>query len=136
MELETQLASVPLFAGLDDRVRRRLSEVGTRRTFRPDEPIVRENAFGTGLYVILSGRVRVNRAGTPVNELGSNDFFGELSLIEKEPRSASVVATEPTECLVLPVWEFRSLLNEHPEIAVPIMHALIERLHRSEQRSG
>ena len=132
MELETQLASVPLLAGLDDRVRHRLAEIGTRRTFRPDEPIVREGAFGTAVYVILSGHVQVKRGGSAVNELGPSDFFGELSLIEKEPRSASVVATEQTECLVLPVWEFRALLEEHPEIAVPIMRALISRLHRQE----
>ena len=133
MELETQLASVPLLAGLDDRVRRRLAQIGKRRTYAADEAIVKEGSTGTALYVLLSGRVRVERAGSPVGELGVGDFFGELALIEEEPRSATVVAVDETECLLFPAWEFRALLEEQPQIAVAIMRALIERIHRQER---
>lgn len=136
MELEAQLASVPLLAGLDDRVRRRLAQIGKRRTYAPDETIVREGSSGTALYVVLTGSVRVERGGTTVGQLGPNDFFGELSLIEDEPRSASIVAAEESECLLFPAWEFRALLDEHPQIAVPIMRALIERLHRQERHGS
>ena len=136
MELEAQLASVPLLAGLDDRVRRRLAQIGKRRTYAAEETIVREGSTGTALYVVLSGKVRVERGGAPVGELHPNDFFGELSLIEEEPRSASVVAADESECLLFPAWEFRALLEEHPQIAVPIMRALIERLHRRERHGS
>ncbi len=132
MELAQQLKTVPLLADLDDRVRRRLAEVGKRRTYGPDEAIVKEGSTGTALYIILSGRARVERGGSPIGELSPGDFFGELALIEEHPRSATVVAAADTDCLLFPAWEFTALLKEHPEIAVPIMRALIERLHRRE----
>jgi len=136
MELETQLASVPLLAGLDDRVRRRLAQIGKRRTYAAGEGIVKEGSTGTALYVILSGRVRVERGGSQVGELVAGDFFGELALIEEEPRSASVIAVDETECLLFPAWEFRALLEEQPQIAVAIMRALIERIHRQERHGS
>jgi len=136
MELEAQLASVPLLAGLDDRVRRRLAQIGKRRTYAADETIVKEGSTGTALYVLLSGRVRIERGGKQVGELGPGDFFGELALIEEEPRSATVIAVDETECLLFPAWEFRALLDEQPQIAVAIMRALIERIHRQERHGS
>jgi CRP/FNR family transcriptional regulator, cyclic AMP receptor protein len=131
--LEHQLASVPLLAGLEPRVRRRLAEVGKRRTYAADQAIVREGTTGTALYVVLSGIARVEReGGERLGELKTGDFFGELALIEEHPRTASVVAETETECLLFPAWEFSALMDEHPEIAVPIMKALIGRLHRRE----
>lgn len=136
MELQQQLAAVPLLAGLTDRVRRRLADVGKRRTYAADETIVKEGATGTALYILLSGRARVERDGEAVGQLGSGDFFGELALIEEHPRSATVIASEETDCLLLPAWEFTALLEEHPEMAVPIMRALIGRLHRREHHGA
>jgi CRP/FNR family transcriptional regulator, cyclic AMP receptor protein len=135
-ELEQQLASVPLTAGLESRVRRRLAQIGKRRTYAPGEAIVREGSTGTAIYIVLSGRARVERGGEVLGSLRAGDFFGELALIEEHPRSASVVADDETECLLFPAWEFSALLDEHPEIAVPIMRALIGRLHRREQHGA
>ena len=136
MELEQQLASVPLLAGLSSRIRRRLAETGKRRTYDAEQEIVSEGSNGTALYIILSGEGRVERAGERLGVLKAGDFFGELALIEEEPRSASVVAATDTECLLFPAWEFTALLEEHPEIAVPIMRALIGRLHRREHHGA
>lgn len=136
MELEQQLASVPLLAGLDARIRKRLAETGKRRTYAADEEIVREGSTGTALYIVLSGTARVVRGGDPIGEVGAGDFFGELALIEEHPRSASVIAAAETECLLFPAWEFTALLEEHPDIAVPIMRALIARLHRREHHGA
>ena len=136
MELEQQLASVPLLAGLETRVRRRLADIGKRRTYAADEAIVREGSTGTALYIVLRGKARVERGGEALGEIKAGDFFGELALIEEHPRSATVVATEETDCLLFPAWEFTSLLEEHPEIAVPIMRALISRLHRREHHGA
>ncbi|MBA2632866.1 MAG: cyclic nucleotide-binding domain-containing protein [Chloroflexi bacterium] len=136
MELEQQLASVPLLAGLDARIRRRLAETGKRRTYAADEEIVREGSTGTALYIVLSGRARVVRGGESIGEVSAGDFFGELALIEEHPRSASVIAATEVDCLLFPVWEFTALLEEHPEIAVPIMRALIGRLHRREHHGA
>jgi CRP-like cAMP-binding protein len=136
VELEQQLASVPLLAGLDDRVRRRLAEVGKRRSYGAEETIVREGSTGTALYIVLSGSARVEREGATIGKLAAGDFFGELALIEEHPRSATVTATETTDCLLFPAWEFTALLKEHPEVAVPIMRALIGRLHRREHHGA
>jgi CRP-like cAMP-binding protein len=136
VELAQQLATVPLLADLDDRVRRRLAEVGKRRTYGADEVIVKEGSTGTALYIILSGRARVEREGQALGELAPGDFFGELALIEEHPRSATVVAVAETDCLLFPAWEFTALLKEHPEVAVPIMRALISRLHRREHHGA
>lgn len=136
MELEQQLASVPLLAGIEGRVRRRLAEIGKRRTYAADETIVKEGSTGTALYIVLKGRARVERAGEAIGQLSTGDFFGELALIEEHPRSATVVASEETDCLLFPAWEFTALLEEHPEIAVPIMRALIARLHSREHHGA
>jgi CRP/FNR family transcriptional regulator, cyclic AMP receptor protein len=136
VELEQQLGSVPLLAGLDQRIRRRLAETGKRRTYGPDEEIVREGSTGTALYIVLSGTARVVRGGETLGEVVAGDFFGELALIEEHPRSASVIAATETECLLFPAWEFTALLEEHPEIAVPIMRTLITRLHRREHHGA
>ena len=136
MELEQQLASVPLLAGIEDRVRRRLAEIGKRRTYAADETIVKEGSTGTALYIVLKGRARVERAGEAIGQLSTGDFFGELALIEEHPRTATVVASEETDCLLFPAWEFTALLEEHPVIAVPIMRALIGRLHRREHHGA
>ncbi len=136
MELEQQLASVPLLAGLSGRIRRRLAETGKRRTYGTDEEIVREGSNGTALYIVLSGEGRVERGGERLGTVKPGDFFGELALIEEHPRSASVNAATETECLLFPAWEFTALLEEHPEIAVPIMRALIARLHSREHHGA
>jgi CRP-like cAMP-binding protein len=136
VELEQQLASVPLLAGLNTRIRHRLAETGKRRTYAAGEEIVREGSTGTALYIVLSGTARVVRGGEAIGEVKAGDFFGELALIEEHPRSATVVAAVETECLLFPAWEFTALLEEHPEIAVPIMRALIGRLHRREHHGA
>jgi len=136
VELEQQLASVPLLAGLNKRIRRRLAETGKRRTYGSDEEIVREGSNGTALYIVLSGEGRVERGGERLGSVAAGDFFGELALIEEEPRSASVIAATETECLLFPAWEFTALLEEHPEIALPIMRALIKRLHQREHHGA
>lgn len=136
MELAQQLASVPLLANLDERVRRRLAETGKRRTYEPGETVVKEGSTGTALYIVLRGRARVEQGGATLASLVPGDFFGELALIEEHPRSASVIAEEEFECLLFPAWEFTALLDEHPEIAVPIMRELIRRLHRREHHNA
>lgn len=136
MELEQRMTTIPLLAGLNGRVRKRLVAVGKQRSYAANEAIVEEDQVGTALYIVLSGSVRVERGGTEIGRLGSGDFFGELALIEQHARSASVIANEETECLLFPAWEFTALLAEHPEIAVPIMKALIDRIHRREHHGS
>lgn len=136
MELEQQLASVPLLAGLPERTLRHLAFTGKRRAYEAGHVIVEEGASATAFYIVLSGKARVEQGGERLGGLKPGDFFGELALIEKHARTASVIAESEVECLLFPVWEFKALLEEHPEIAVPIMEALIARLHRREHHEA
>ena len=138
MELSQTLAAVPLLSSLDSKTLKRLAQDAKVRTYEPGDVIIREEAPASALYIILSGRVRVDKnppvEGEPLAHLTEGDFFGELALIEDNPRSATITAVDRTECALFVSWEFTALLKEHPEISVPIMYALIERLHRHEKR--
>jgi len=136
VDLEQLLASVPLTAGLEERVRRRLAGIGRVRTYPDGTMIVEEGATGTALYIVVSGRARIVRGGETIGEVAPGEFFGELALIEDHPRSASAIADGDTECLLFPAWEFTALLAEHPELAVPIMRTLIARMHKREQHDS
>jgi CRP/FNR family transcriptional regulator, cyclic AMP receptor protein len=139
VDVEQILRSVPLFSSLGKRTIHRLAQDGKRRVYAPGEPIIHQNAPASALYVIVRGKVRVHEGdegGKTIGELRGGDFFGELALIEDHPRTASITAVDETECVLFPAWEFTALLKEHPEMAVPIMNALIARLHRREHHAG
>lgn len=137
MSLEQTLASTPLLASLDRKTLKRLAEEGKVRTYAPGDTIVREGAPASALYIITRGTVRIEKgtgeSSQQFGTLGPGDFFGELALIEEHPRSATVVAETEVECVLFVAWEFTALLKEHPQMAVPLMNALIARLHRREQ---
>jgi CRP-like cAMP-binding protein len=87
---------------------------------------------GVGLYILVSGKanvVHIQPGGKVlvVNVLGPTDFFGELALLSEGPRTASVIASEPTECLVISRWNFLALAKRDAEMAVVIMEELAQR---------
>jgi CRP-like cAMP-binding protein len=97
---------------------------------------VREGDTSMSLYVVLSGRVRVEREGgrVQVAELGPGGAFGEMGLIEDMPRSATVVAVEPTECALLAKWDFQNELREDPDIALALLPVLTDRIRGLDAR--
>jgi CRP-like cAMP-binding protein len=139
MDVESALAATPLLASIDRKTIKRLAEQGKHRHYAAGETIVREGAPASALYIILNGKVHFEIAkgdGAPVAFAGPGDFFGELALIEEHPRSATAIADEDTDCILFVAWEFTALLKEYPEMAVPLMNALIARLHRREHHLG
>ena len=132
------LARVPMFQGLTARQARRLAGRFVRRAYSTGTDIVTQGKGGAGLFVIVSGRaevIRVRTDGTKavLNVFGPTDFFGELALLDDAPRTASVVTTEETECLVLSQWEFLGALREDSEMAVVILQELVKRFRRALQ---
>jgi len=126
------LETVPLFKGLDDRQLNRLARRFAERAFATGEAIVSQGTLGIGLFIIAKGqadavRTLANGETVVVNHLGVTDFFGELSLLDESPRTASVVATEPTTCLVLTQLDFISVLREDVEIPIAILRVLTRR---------
>ncbi len=133
----TLLARCPLFAGVLPDDLRDVARHLRRRRFRRGEVIFHQGDPGDSLHIIASGAVKILLPSAEGDEaiiatLHAGDFFGELALIEEHPRSATVVADEPTECILFVAWEFTALLKEFPEMAIPLMNALIARLHRRE----
>ncbi len=126
-------ASVPLLAVLKPREREAVLRSAREQHYGPGDVVVAEGDPATRLYVVVSGTARVERADTgTVGRLQAGDFFGELALIEEHGRTASVVAETDLTCLLIPAWEFKALLEEHPQMALPMMKAMIARLHRRE----
>ncbi|HET6379835.1 MAG TPA: cyclic nucleotide-binding domain-containing protein [candidate division Zixibacteria bacterium] len=132
-DIERAAAAIPLLASLKPKDRQQVLRSARQRQYAPGETVVREGDPATHLYAIVSGTARVERAesGT-VGHLKAGDFFGELGLIEEHGRTATVVADDDLTCLLIPAWEFRATLEAHPEMAVPMLYAIIARLHASE----
>lgn len=130
---DERLASIPLLAVLDKRARKQVLRTARDAHYAPGETVVREGDPATWLYLIVSGHAAVEQGGRKVGSMGPGEFFGELALIEEHGRTATVVAEDELDCLLVSAWEFRASLEEHPQMAVPMLHALIARLHRSER---
>jgi CRP/FNR family transcriptional regulator/CRP/FNR family cyclic AMP-dependent transcriptional regulator len=131
------LERVAIFAGLDADALRELTAVARPRAFRPGEIIFHRDDPGQVLYVILSGKVRIYVTSPDGQEvalalLGVGDSFGELALLDGQPRSASAVAVEPAETLALQRADFLKAVMRHPRIAVQVMHVLSRRLRQTD----
>lgn len=139
---EDALAQVPLFQGLSRRDLQVLAVNAREREYPTDTPLLRQGETGVGLFIITSGSVRVIQT-TPDGEtrelghFGRGAALGEMSLLDDMPRTATVVATEPTKAIVIPVWDFRAALRDSPDISIKLLTVLSHRLRASEaQTSG
>jgi len=122
------LAGVPLFAGISEDSMERLAAVAGEQAFGAGQFIVRQGQVGTGLYVILSGSVKVLRGADELAHLRAGEFFGELSVIDQQPRNASVQAAEPTQVLALASWDLLGLLESDPQLALNMIKGLVARV--------
>lgn len=127
-EVTSALARLPLFEGISAESMARLAAVTGELDFEPGQFIVLQGQVGTGLYVILEGSARVVRGSDELAQLGPNDFFGELSVIDQKPRNASVQAVGPTRCLALASWDLLDLLESDPKLALNMIKGLATRV--------
>jgi CRP-like cAMP-binding protein len=95
-----------------------------------------EGKRGSEFFLILEGEVVVEKNGTEITRLKNGDFFGELALLDHEPRSATVRATTPCKLLVLTSREFVSVLEDIPMMAIRLLEATAHRLREADQRIG
>ncbi len=121
------LARIPLFSGLSKRHLRRILKATSDYDYKEGHTIVRQGDEGEALFVVLEGRARVVRSGRTVVRLGPGDFFGEIAVLNKRPRTASVVADSPLRCLVLHRDELRKILADEPRAAWAMLGALAAR---------
>ena len=128
------LRGVPLFANADDRFLGRLAGEFMERTYAPGDLIAEEGESGKTFIVIEAGEVAVIVRGQPVGRLGPGDAFGEMALIDKSARSATVKAETQVHGFQLPVWSFRLLVASNPEMAWALLEALADRVRVAEGR--
>jgi CRP/FNR family cyclic AMP-dependent transcriptional regulator len=138
VSVSTVLARVPFFAGVAVEELELLASSLQRRSVRAGKTVFRQDDPGSSLYVIESGVVKVQRTSPEGKEvilaiLGPGDFFGELALLDGEPRSADAVAKEDTALLVLERDDFLAFLDKEPAVATKLLAALSRRLRRTDQ---
>jgi CRP-like cAMP-binding protein len=123
-----------LFADLDDKTIDRLAGDFVERQFDTGAALAVEGTGGLNFFVIESGEAEVTVAGARVGTLGPGAAFGEVALVDKEARSATVTALSPIVAYALPVWSFRSFVETRPDVAWKLLEILADRLRAAESR--
>ena len=127
------LQQTPFFAGLPEGELEAIAEVGNTVAFEPGATIVSEGETGDAMYIVLSGTAEVDVGGR-FHKLTPGDFFGEMALISRRVRIATVRATERVETLMIPADAFQEFLLTHPGVAVSMLKEIVDRLREVEQR--
>jgi type IV pilus assembly protein PilB len=136
------LHTLPLFAGLTRRECLELEQRMTHREFPPQAMILREGGPGNAAFFIQTGTVAVRRKDPAsgiefhLTELGAGQMFGEMALITRKPRTASVVALEATTCAVLEETDFRRVVEAHPSICLALTAVLADRVEQTNRQVG
>jgi CRP/FNR family cyclic AMP-dependent transcriptional regulator len=126
------LGRCPFFADLSRGELRELAKVTEDMEVEEGKTLTREGAAGSEFFVIVDGEVAVTKDGSEVRTMGEGDFFGEISLLEDRPRTATVTAKTPLRFFVLTRQNFRALLSKQPELEEKVTSALEERLRTTE----
>jgi len=127
-DVTSALASVPLFSGFSQKQIRLVAESGREYKYKAGTTIVEDGSVGVGFYMVLNGKVEVRKGPRVLAGLSNGQFFGEMSLIDGEPRSADVIAVQPTECFTLSTQVFSALVKRRPELALLVLKELVKRL--------
>ncbi len=132
MERVLALRRIPLFAELSAADLRRLADIAEEATFADGEVISAEGELGDELHLVLGGTVVVTRGGagstSAVARRGSGDVVGEMSIITRSPRVASLVAEDNVRTLRIGRREFESVIRERPDVSLALLRVLAERL--------
>ncbi|HUX07212.1 MAG TPA: Crp/Fnr family transcriptional regulator [Acidobacteriota bacterium] len=135
------LRRVPLFSDLPDEYLEKLARVAVKKTYPKDNVIFFEQDEGDSLFIIARGSVKIAKISDEGKEvilaiLGLGEFFGDMSLLDGLPRSATVIAVEETEVSSIRRKEFISLINDNPLIAVKLLSVLSQRLRDANSKIG
>lgn len=128
------IRGVPIFAELDDASASQLASDFIEREFSEGQAIATEGEGGLNFFVVDSGSASVSVGGKEVGTLGPGASFGEIALVDRSARSATVTATSRLRAYALPVWSFRSFTESRPEVTWKLLELLAERLRVAESR--
>ena len=137
-EVVKMLSKVPLFSSLGGKqIKTIASSFARERSFKPGDVIERQGDSGVAFYLITDGGVEIRGGSKVLSKLSRGQFFGEMALIDKQPRSASVIAGGGgTKCLVMPIWSFRAALENDPKLAIGVLRELSSRLRDATNALG
>ena len=127
-----KLREVPIFRGLDEKELHRIAAAGKEVNFDAGKVVAEQDGGAAGFHLILDGEVSVDVNGVERARLRKGQYFGEMSLIDGKPRSATVKAEVPTTTFALTSWQFLPLLAEYPSISRALLVELSGRLRRVE----
>ncbi len=127
-EFTEHLAQVPLFAACSKKDLQAVAKRAEDVHVDAGKVLVSEGAAGAEFFVILEGQAKVTRHGQDVATLGASDFFGDLALLDRAPRNATITAVTPMELVVLGQREFSALIDEVPGFAHKLLAGLARRL--------
>jgi len=136
MDEREVLRTVPIFSELSDEDITSLAKLASRKRYPKDTVVFFENEEGDFFFTILEGRIKVTILGDDGREvilsvLGPGDFFGEMALLDNEPRSATAIAVEESELLSLHRSDFQTVLNDNKSITSALIRVLSARLRRA-----
>lgn len=124
----TMLEKNPLWAGLDRKDLKAIVKVSEERKFETGDIILGKGEGGVGFYLIMDGSVDVKSDSKILAKLGPGQFFGEMAVLDNQPRSADVIAAEPSRCFIISEWSFKALISQNPRIALKMLQELVRRL--------
>ncbi|HLH47646.1 MAG TPA: cyclic nucleotide-binding domain-containing protein [Acidimicrobiales bacterium] len=130
------LATVPIFESASKKDLAKLADDAHERTFAAGKVLTEEDEFGSIFTVIVDGQATVTVHGKPARTLGPGDFFGEMALIDREPRSATITADTDLRCLMLTQWVFRPFALAHPETIWALLELMVRRVRDAEARES
>jgi len=127
------LENVPLFSGLSDAALAEIEQHGSIKSYPKNVVVINQDDQTCSLYVILSGSVKVYISGEDgreavLNHQSAGDYFGDLALIDKQPRVASVMTTESSRFMVISREDFMACLSRNPEIAINLIKPMTMRM--------
>ena len=122
------IRKVPLFSRLSKTGLSEVASIADERDLPEGKELTREGERGREFFVILDGGADVTQQGKRIRRLGEGDFLGEIALVTKQPRTATVTATSSLRVLVITDRDFARLLRDSPEIGQGVLEALGERL--------
>jgi len=133
------LAKVPIFSNLNQSALIRIRSKMQKRSYYIGNMILMEDEYGDTFFAITKGKVKVTRISLDGKEVifaffGEGEFFGEISLLDREPRSANVIALEDTDVLMLKREDFIKFLEEYPEIAMSLLSQMAKRIIKSDEQ--
>lgn len=139
MSKTDHLRNVPIFTDLTDSDLTKIASKMVPRVYKKGQMILLEESMGETFFIITQGAVKVTRLSADGREvilaiLGESDFFGEMSLLDGEGRSANIVANEDAKVLTLSRNDFLDCLESYPKIAIALLEELATRLRKSDQQ--